>query len=405
MSRPASAGPSAADGSPAARPIGSWALLGAAVASLGGPLALAAQGVPGVLADASGSAGLVSIAAATVFCVPLLIWLRYSGRVSGAGGLYGFVETAVGRPLALVQAGLWTASYLLYLVYTAPQIVYGILPDVLPGVGPYRPILELALPTAIALVMLAGRTPTLAVLGALAVAQLLLVGALAAVAIGHDAPPASFAPHPPLTALGTATAQTALLYVCGGLPLFLGGEIARPTRTMRRALLTGYALVAVGVTAAVFPLAANPAFTRAPIPGMALAQVFAGPTLATAVGLGVAASAVGLILMEFLALTRLLHAITRRSTRTLTRALAAVLVGTAPLTLIDPDAVYTNLLKPSLIALWLSQLVVFAGYPRFTARDRRPHLISAVLDLTVAATASALACYGVYSAIAYPTGY
>lgn len=398
-------GPGSVPPAPPPRPgragaIGPLAFLGVTVASLGGPLTLAALYAPAIVADASASAGLVTVAAAVVFCVPLLVWLRYSRHVTTSGGLYGFVAAAAGRRVALVHAALWVASYLLYLVYTTAQITYDMLPPVLPGIRAYQPVLEVALPVAVAAVMLAGRTVTLAVIGLLAGAQVLLIGALAVVTIGHDVPAASFAVHSPPAAIGAATGGVALLYVCGSLPLFLGGEVARPVRTMRRGLLAGYALVAAGVVAVVFPLAANPAFTRAPIPGMAVARVFSGHTLAVAVGLGVAAGTAGVMLVEYLALSRLLHAVTARPTRSIIRVLAVPLVVAGPVSLlIDPDRFYDSMLKPSLVALWLSQLVVFAVYPRFAARHGRLR----VADLALALGAVAFAVYGLYATMQHAT--
>ena len=352
----------------AGRPIGGWAFLGVTVTSLGGPLALAALYAPSIIADASASAGLATLTAAVVFGAPLLIWLRYSSEITEAGGLYAFVEAAAGRRVALLQAGLWIVSYLLYLLYTTATIVYDTLPAVLPGVRPYRPVLEIAIPVALAAVMLSGRAVTLAVTGLLAIGQMAVVGVLAALAASHHAPVSSFGVGAPTGALATASGQTALLYICGSLPLFLGGEVARPTRTVRRGLVGGYLLVAVGVIAAVFPLAAEPQFTRAPIPGMALAQAYSGHSLAVTVGVGSAVSIAGVMLVEYLALSRLLHAVSRRPVRSVIRVLAVALVGTAPITLLDPRGLYYDLLKPSLIALWLSQLVVFAVYPRFVSQ-------------------------------------
>ena len=379
-------------------PISPLALLGVTLVSLGGPLALAALYVPGIVADATGSAGLVTVGGAVVFGVPLLVWLRYSRHVAGPGGLYAFVDAAAGRRTALLQAGLWVTSYVLYLVDTTASIVYDTLPTVLPGVRPYRSLIEVALPAALAVVMLAGRTVTLAVTSLLAGSQMLLVGALAVVSVTHGGG-ASVAgtslAATPAGAVGTATAQTALLYVCGSLPLFLGGEVARPTRVMPRTLVLGFALVAVGVVATVAPLAANPAFTRAPIPGMSLARVYAGPGLATAVGLGVAASTAGVMLVEYLALSRLLHAVTGRSVTSVIRVLAVVLVASGLVSLVDPERFYSALLKPSLITLWLSQLVVFAVYPRFATR----HGGGRVVSLALAVGASAFAVYGMYATV------
>lgn len=154
------------------RPIGAWLFAGVAVTSFGGPLALAALYAPSVVADASASAGLAVIAAVVVFAVSMAIWLRYAKHVHGSGGLYSFVEAAAGRLVALIQVGLWIVSYLLYLLYTSAQIVYDTLPTVLPAERRYQTVLELAVPVALACVMIAGRRATLVVTGVLAAGQL-----------------------------------------------------------------------------------------------------------------------------------------------------------------------------------------------------------------------------------------
>lgn len=376
-----------------AKPLGELAFVAIAVASFGGPLALAALYAPTIVGDVSGSAGLVTLAGSVLFAVPLLVWLLYGRRVAGPGGLYDFVAAAAGRRTALVQATLWIASYALYLVYTTAAIVYDTLPAVLPWIGRYQRLLEVAIPVALAAIMLAGRTVTAAVLGLVGIGQLGVVGALAAVLIRHDRPAGSFAVPAPTAELASSTGQIALLYVCGSLPLFLGGEVRQGGRTIRRGLTVSYLLVAAGATAAVFPLAANPAFTRAAIPGMAAAQVFSGHALGLAVGLGVAASTAGVMLVEYLALSRLLHALTARPVRQMVAALGAVLVLSAPLTLIDPGRIYDDLLKPSLVLLWLSQLIVFAVYPRFAARAGRLR----IGHLALGAGASLFAVYGLYA--------
>jgi hypothetical protein len=334
--------------------------------------------------------------AVALFAVPLVIWLRYARRVNGAGGLYSFVEAAAGRRVALVQAGLWIVSYLLYLLYTTAQIVYDTLPAVLPAERRYQPVLEIAIPVALAGVMIAGRRAALLVTGVLAAGQIVLAAALGGVTLAHlPVPVSSFAGPAPAGALASAAGQTSLLYICGSLPLFLGGELARPARAIRRGLTAAWLVTAVVVTAAVAPLAAAPAFTRAPIPGMAVAERFAGHGFAVAVGLGVAVSVAGVMLAEYFALSRLISTVTSWRLRPVIIALGAALVLSAPVTLINPDRIYSFLIKPSLIALWLSQLIVFAVYPRFAARQHDRRLPA--WALTVVATAFAL--YGLWVTI------
>ncbi len=378
------------------RPVGAWAFAGFAVASLGGPLALAALAAPGLAADAADSAGLAMLAAAVVFGLPLAIWLRYSRELNGSGGLYTFVEAAAGRRVALVQAAIWTFSYLLYIVYTTIQIVYDLLPAVLPGETSYQTALALAIPVAIAGVMIAGRGVALAVVGLIAAGQLALAGVLDGVTLAHiSTPVSSFGTGAPAGSLAKAGAQTSLLYICGSLPLFLGGELTAPARTIRRGLGGAFVLTAALVILAVAPLAAIPGLLNTDVPGVRVVEQFAGAGLAQAIGIGVAVSIAGVILCEYFALTRLAHAIGRWPMRRIAVAVGAVAILAAPLTLIDPGGFYDTLLQPSLIALWLSQLIVFAVYPLFAARRRQRLWPACALSLG----AGALALYGIWTAL------
>jgi hypothetical protein len=380
-----------------AKPIGQWAFAGVAVASLGGPLALAALYAPSIAGGASSSAGLAMVAAAVAFGFPLAIWFGYARHVSSPGGLYAFTEAAVGHRVALAQACLWALSYLLYLVYTTAQIVYDTLPAVLPGETRYQTPLELGIPVVLAGVMIAGRRTALLVIGLVAAGQLVIAAALSGVTLANVTTPAgSFGASAPAGSLAIASGQTALLYICGSLPFFLGGELGgnlrAAFRTTRRGLLGAYLATVVVILAAVAPLAADPALTRSEIPGMAVAQRFVGHGFALTVGIGVAVSVAGVILVEYLALSRLTVAVTAWPLRRVVLGIGVIMVVLSPVLLISPDEIYDHLLTPSLFALWLSQLVTFAVYPRFVAR----HGGRLVPALFLAAGASALAVYGLW---------
>ena len=395
----ASTGAGAAPGE-AARPIGQWAYTGVAVASFGGPLALAALLAPSIAGGVSSSAGLAMVLAAAAFVLPLAVWLGYARHVSSSGGLYSFTEAAVGRRIALVQAALWALSYLLYIVYTTAQIVYDTLPAVLPGERRYQTLLEVVIPVALAGVMIAGRRATLAVIGLLAAGQLAIAAALSGVTLANvPVAASSFGGSAPAGSLAIASGQTALLYICGSLPFFLGGELGgdlrRAFRITRRGILGAYLATVAVIIAAVAPLAADPALLRAQIPGMAVAQRFAGHGFAVTVGIGVAVSVAAVILVEYLALSRLTTAVTAWPLRRVLIGIGVVMVATGPLLLINPQAIYDDLLTPSLFALWLSELITFAVYPRFVAR-RGGRLLPAVV---LAAAASALAVYGLWTTI------
>jgi len=86
--------------------------------------------------------------------------------------------------------------------------------------------------------------------------------------------------------------------------------------------------------------------------------------------------------------------------RRVTIGLGAILAVTAPLTLINPERIYEDLLRPSLVALWLSQLIVFAAYPRFAAR-RHQRMLPA---WTLAIAAGALMLYGLWTTVHQAVG-
>jgi amino acid transporter len=306
------------------------------------------------------------------------------------GGLSAFVEEAAGRRTALVHGWIWAFSYFLYLPFTVTFVVYDLLTPVFPGISAYRASLELVLPAAIVLVALSPVPLVLAGLGVLAVAQLVAMLVLAGVVSSHTG--AHIATHPGFNGTGRAAAATALLFVCASLALYLGTEVRGGSRTVRRGLVA-----AVVVVGAVFLLAAIP-FARVPddlrvaaVPGAAVAQAYSGRGLAVIVGLLTAASTLALIVAEYLALARLLHWMHGAPIRSLLRWIAVPFIAADAISLVNPNRFYDDLLKVSLVALFVSQLVVFVVFPRY----RR-----GALAFGGATVASGLAVWGLYTLLA-----
>jgi len=328
------------------------------------------------------------------------VWLRYSEEIVSAGGLTAFVEAAVGRRAALVQAAIWSFSYFLYLPYTVSDVVYEMLGDVFPGIEPWRPVLQIALPVAIVAFVLLRVTTVLRVLLFSAVAQLVLVLGLAVLMLQHAGTPASsFTRVPSAGHLARGSSNVALLFLCGSLPLFLGAEVVGGARTVRRTLVVAGLVVAGYLVFAAWPLAAvDPRLTHANLPGYAIASAYSGRTMAIAVGVGGAASVTGLIVAEYLALSRLLYAVTHVPIRKLLVWIGVPFVAFDALSLIDPESFDKNVLRPSLIALFLSQLIVFGVFPVYRARRGR----LTPVDVLIAAGAFALMAWGLYRAITHP---
>jgi hypothetical protein len=363
--------------------------VGFAIASIGGPLALP-NFLPGAAGDEGiASAGLVVLLALLVFAAPLALWLVYSRRVVSPGGLTAFVEAAVGRRAALVHGWIWTIAYFLYLPYTVTFVVYDILAPVFPGIHPYRWLLELLLPVAIVLLVLAPVRAALAALLLVGLAQLGLMLTLGSIEISHV--PVRFAHKPSVDPIGRGVGGTALLFICASLPLYLGAEVRGGSRTVRRGVTAAVAVVGACFLIAALPLATVPSALREfPVPVAAMAKYYSGRELEVAVALGIAAGTLALIVAEYLALGRLLHWLHGLPLRRVLVWIAGPFVLADAISLVDPEAFYNKLLKPSLGALFVSQLLVFLVFPLF----RR-----GVRWLPLVAVASGLAVWGFYTLV------
>jgi amino acid transporter len=386
--------PSAAAAGPggeaaATPPLAPALFVGFALASIGGPIALLTL-LPGTAGGAIDSAGLVVLLALALFAAPLGIWLAYSRSIVSTGGLSAFVAASAGRRAALLQGWIWALAYFLYLPFTVTFVVYDLLTPVFPGLSAYRASLELVLPVAIVVVALAPLPYVLAGLGLLALAQLVAMLVLAAVALSHTG--VHIATHPAAGGTGRAAASTSLLFVCASLALYLGAEVRGGNRAVRRGLLAAVAVVGAVFLVAAIPLARVPDSIReTAVPGAAIAQAYSGRDLAIAVGLLTAASTLALIVAEYLALARLLHWLHGPPIRSLLCWIALPFIAADTISLLNPDRFYNDLLKISLAALFVSQLLVFAVFPRFR---------QGVLAVAAAAAASGLAAWGLYTLLA-----
>jgi hypothetical protein len=360
--------------------------VGFAIASIGGPLALL-NFLPGTAGDDGiESAGLVVALAVAVFAAPLTLWLVYSRRVVSRGGLTAFVEAAAGRPAALVHGWIWALAYFLYLPYTITFVVYDVLAPVFPGIGPYRWALELLFPVAIVLLVLAPLRLALVSLLAVGLAQLVLLLVLGGVMLANV--PARFAAQPEADPTARAVAGTALLFICSSLPLYLGAEVRGRSRTVRRGLAFAVAVVGLCFFVAALGMSTVPnALFEFPVPAATIAKYYSGRPLEVAVALGVGVGTLALIVAEYLALGRLLHWLHGLPLRRVLLCIAVPFVAADVISLIDPEEFYDKLLKPSLGALFVSQLIVFLVFPLFQRGLRWIPLV---------AVASALAAWGFY---------
>jgi amino acid transporter len=342
------------------------------------------------------SAGLVILLTVAIYISPLLIWYRFSERIVTAGGLFAFVEQTVGRPIALVQAVVWSISYFLYLPYTVKEVVYDQLPVMFPGIGPVRWVLELVVPLVlIGLVFLPIRR-LLILLGGVVVFQLvamLILGFLQIYKVG--VPLSSFGWHNG-TDVAKGSANTALLFVCASLPLFLAGEVRGGSRTVRATLVGSYVFVAAYLVFTLFPLAKTGAVIHSEeFGGYDIALAYGDRALAIVVGLGTVLATATLIIAEYLALSRLLHYVLKRPVRQMVALIAVPFFVADCISLLNPDEFYDKLIQPSLFALFASQIFVFLAFPLYQRLRNR----FTPADLVLAGVSTGLMVWGLYRVI------
>jgi hypothetical protein len=181
--------------------------------------------------------------------------------------------------------------------------------------------------------------------------------------------------------------NVALLFICASLPLYLGAEVAGGGRAVRRTIAAAVAVAAVLVFLVAVPMAAlgesQLAFLEAP--GYTLVKAYEGDGLANAVALGAAASVVAVIVAEFIALTRLVPAMLGVPVRVAGRTIAALFVAADVVSLVAPEKAYSYALTPSLVALYVSQAIVFVVYPMFRGRPTKLEWVAVVAATGLAA--------------------
>ena len=363
--------------------------VGVAIASIGGPIALANFLPAAAGDDGIESAGLVVLLALAVFAAPLTIWLVYSRRVVSPGGLTAFVQAAAGRPTALVQGWIWALAYFLYLPYTVTFVVYDVLAPMFPGIVPYRWVLELLLPVAIVVLVLAPLRWALVALLVVGLAQLVLLLVLGGVTLANA--PARLAAEPELDPTGRAVGATALLFICSSLPLYLGAEVRGRSRTVRRGLAFAVGIVGLCFFVAALGMSTVPkALLDFPLPAATIAKYYSGRPLEVAVALGIAFGTLALIVAEYLALGRLIHWLHGPPLRRVLIWIAVPFIAADVISLINPEQFYDKLLKPSLGALFISQLIVFLVFPVF---------LRGLRWLPLVAVASGLMAWGFYTLV------
>lgn len=360
--------------------------------------------VPDAVGDSAiGSTGLVVAAGTLLFVPALLVWYRYSEHIASDGGLYEFVRQAAGPRWAKAQALFWIISYFLYLPATITQVVYEILPVAFPGLEPYRGWLQLLLPIAIIAGLVLVERAVLITLGLVAVAQIIVLVVFGFSILSHaGSVGSSLGPHSSGMQLPRGAANVALLFTCASLPLFLGGEVEGGSRTVRRTLVFSVSAVAALLIFAAIGLNqfAQTQIAILETPGYTVAEIVSGHRLAVTVLALAAASTVGVIVAEYVALTRVIRAVTGVDLRRAALAIGALFVLGAALALSDPGEIYDHALTGSLVALYLSQAMVFAVYPMYAGKQGR----RSVTDVGIAVIATGLMLFGLYVAVSQAGG-
>ncbi len=372
------------------RKISYTLLLGFAMSSVGGPLALAAVYLN--FGASTFPQWAVVLTGFFVFLFPMYIWYRYSESISSPGGMYEFVYRAAGKKAAKLQGWAWAFSYFLYLPYTMSYILFYLLPSIFNLPTIYLYLLGILLPAMICFLMLLDKRVSLSVLTIGAAIQLLFVVGMV---FYIHAPSAMHYMWNAMPAKSiSASFSFSLLLVCSSLPLYLGGEAKDARKRIGPSIVISVATVSMllAIWAAVHPsVPASPGSYSAYQSGFALSMKYAPAAFSNALGIFIIVSIVSLVIAEFFALSRLLHSMLGISVRKSTGWISLFFMFFASISLIDPRGFYNITLYPSLIALYLSLLIPVLAYPFF----RRKLRLLSLLDMIAVIISAALFIYGI----------
>ena len=372
-----------------------YLLYGFGIASIGGPLAIVALYLFTTFQPNPGYLFISTLIGILLFLFPLKIWYDYSKRTASSGGLYEFVRIAANERIARVQGYLWIFSYALYLPYTITYMLFYLLPDFIALPQAYLYALEIILPVGMSLSMLLGKRAVLWFLTVIAVLQLVLIGALDYTAAGAGvAAPISNMTQSNALGIGAGAISVSLLFICGSLILFMGGEANDPRRTIRKILVVSFAIVALFVLASSVFLY-GPFNSMKPgcyICGFAMAEVYTNQYFAFAIGLFALLSTAALIYAEFFALSRVMYSMLKIKIQNSIIYISAFFIIADAISIANPIAFYNYTLAPSLVALFASQLIVFAVYPSYMGRYFR----ASAASYAIAIISSVLVVYGLY---------
>ena len=374
-------------------------LYGFGIAAIGGPLAIIAI----YFFTTTYLAGQYTIYAIMLgvlaFIAPLAVWYRYSKKIASSGGLYTFVKEAVGERIAKVQGWIWIISYFLYLPYTVVYISYQLVPAIFSNAAAYLPFIDIGITALVIGLMLLSFKKVLYFIFATAIVQLLIIAFIVimmlpgAAASGFAAGQTGYGAGIPAFANGTL--QTPLLFLCISLVLFLGGEAKGGARSMRKALVIPFAIVAVFFILGSMALIG----TTSQVAGanFPIFQILNGSRLAYAVALLTMISIIDLVVIEYTAITRLAYSMLGIGLDRSIMAVALLFVAFSLAALLNPNIFYYYAWNISDGALYLSLLMAFVAYPFFARRGGR----LGGIDILIASVASALMLYGLYTVVIY----
>ncbi|MDE1865821.1 MAG: APC family permease [Candidatus Micrarchaeota archaeon] len=376
--------------------IPDYLLYGFAIASVGGPLALVMLNFfnTSYIAGSSAYSIYTVLIGILLFVAPLAIWYRYSKHIVSSGGLYTFVKRTFGERAAKVQGWTWLFSYFLYLPYTVIYISHELLPVIFPNITYYLPLISIALAFIIIALMLTFRK-TLYLIAATAVLQLLIILGILFYALSRGIV-YSASSSASLASLTTGSLATSLLFICASLPLFLGGEVKEGSRSVRKALVVSFVIASIFfLIGSIALLSFNSQRISSEFPGLLALKGSMGNSFAYFVAVAVLISLIDLVIIEFIAITRVSYAMLGLNLSKTWAIISVLFILVTMIGIAYPSKFYNYSIIASLAALFASQLIVFVAYP-FFAKKKNELKFS---DILITFVSCILMLYGLYTLI------
>lgn len=366
------------------------------------PLSSTAALLTVVLSQSLASSPVAALLGFLMYGVWVAIGYSYSSTVASYGGTYEFARRSAGERVASSIGWMYWLSYTAYISAITSYLAGVIVPTVTGAPSLYARLLCVAVPLVIAGIVATGVEVPLNIALVTSSAEVLVIVLTGVLVLGRLGLRPLEVTVAPRDLLGGA-AVAAFTVAGGGASFFMGYEARNGSKDVSKSFLAAFLVGAASIGfASYYEVVAagysNQAVARllsvTQYPGLYIAGLYGGPLLETVYLALTLSSLISSSIAAYVAVQRLMHALTGSTLNRVTVAeLAVILIINAIIALAGPAQAYVYAVTASLAALFISHAAISGLYVRFSRIYKGNHM---ALRAALAAGGVVIMAVGLY---------